>query len=84
MTMDDGNALGTSDDGHATVQVEQVSIWGDIGRSTAHGYNDESAGVGKPMCTISTALVPTGFMARSTRVRGYSTPIRFFALVQPN
>ena len=79
--MDDGNALGTSDDGHATVQVEQVSIWGDIGRSTAHGYNDESAGAGK---SVYTALVLRGFMARSTRVRGYSTPIRFCALVEPN
>jgi hypothetical protein len=47
MTMDDGNALGTSDDGHATMQLEEVSIWGDIGRSTAHGYNDESAAARK-------------------------------------
>jgi hypothetical protein len=43
MTMDDGNSLGTSDDGYATMQLEEVSIWGDIGRSTAHGYSDESA-----------------------------------------
>jgi len=63
MIKDDDNALGTGDDGHAAVQVEQVSIWGDIGRSTAHGYNDESSGAGKSVCTIYTALLQRGFMA---------------------
>ena len=48
MTMDDGNSLGTSDNGHVTMQLEEVSIWGDLGRCTAHGYSDsdKSAGAG--------------------------------------
>jgi hypothetical protein len=64
MTMDDGNSLGTSDDGHATVQVEEVSIWGDIGRSTPHGCDDESAGAGKSVYILHS--VGGGFTARST------------------
>jgi predicted aconitase with swiveling domain len=62
--MDDDNVLGTSDDGHATVQGEQVSIWGDIGRSTAHGCNDESAGAGKSVYNLHSA--GRGLIARST------------------
>ena len=61
MTMDNCNSLGTSDDGHATVQVEEVSIWGDIGRSTAHGCNDESAGATKSVYSLHGA--GRGFMA---------------------
>jgi len=63
MIMDDDDALGTGDDGHAAVQVEQVSIWGDIGRGTAHGYNSESAVAGKSVCAIYTVLLQRGFMA---------------------
>lgn len=54
MIMDDDDALGTGDDGHAAVQVEQVSTWGDIRRGTAHGYNNESAVAGESVCTIYT------------------------------
>ena len=36
---DRADALGTGDDGHATVQVEQVSLWGNVGSGAAHSYN---------------------------------------------
>jgi hypothetical protein len=39
---DHDDALGTSDYGHAAVQVEQVSLWGDTGCGAAHGYNDRA------------------------------------------
>ena len=67
MTMDDDNVLGTSDDGHATMQLEEVSIWRDIGRSTAHGCNEESAGAGESVYNLHSAGIRPGVLAAGLR-----------------
>ena len=81
MTMDDSNSLGTSDDGHATMQLEEVSIWRDIGRSTPHGYCIMTR-VQEPK-NLSTALVPRGFTARSS-IGSEDIRHRFYSLHYSN